>query len=765
MPAQQGNSTNPGRGSGLRSNAHLRRYQGRTRQERIQRFYNPGEPINKRKAEPNEGKTEETKKQKTQENKDPDRPKPKETEETQKQKTQENKDPDRPKPKETEEPEEPSIPETETQEYDVPDIPATEEVKGNEEPSTPGTNETKENKEPDQPHKPDISDVPKEVGNRTTVGVEFEFLLAYAAAVISSDPHPNDDRFLATDLDGSQFDEDYNLKIAITVRNEIIDRLNANNIVAAKYRNDKIITEYLDFKPIPEFGWTGSLFKEPVGPNPVLDRWKSTYHWDVFHPGNPDIDNTRNHNLASQQMLQEFLAFHTQHNLPLHLTTHKYIDSIPDSRMEFTHPARNNRPAQFRRTRDTFKDLAKAATSAAMDDHEAELESSRRDPNFVRIPGALSIYETWTCTTDPSILPDRVGEPVLYNRARDLYRITDTSTVDKSYLDADNNNVFIKNPLELYHWYQGELRTPILDFDHEDTIPAIRRACAALRDNFRIHKPTSGIRAGLHIHFGQEAGWTLLQLKKFATLWLILEESLEYLHRVDRSNGSNTYSLPNRETSEFSQELAGKKNVILLSDIENIDPLAYTDNMKEKDEHILSSSQEYKDHVQEPVRRMIDEIWKHIDITTLCEGLTSDTSGATTYIKFRISGDVQSSRGLGLSDTIEIRIMQGTLDADHVEHWMKICERLIIWSRDSTPREFRDALQSILSGNQGLEDAIGVPTASMDWFRSRVPYLNQENIPEGEDSHFLYPDKDRVDWVDPFMVPGYKDTHQAQDEK
>ncbi|OTB19741.1 hypothetical protein K445DRAFT_149395 [Daldinia sp. EC12] len=463
-------------------------------------------------------------------------------------------------------------------------------------------------------------------------------------------------------------------------------------------------------------------------------------------------------------MLQEFLAFHTQHNLPLHLTTHNYIDSIPDSRMKFTHQARNNRPAQFRRTRDTFKDLAKAATSAAMDDYEAELESGHRDPNFVRIPGALSIYETWTCTTDPSILPDPVGEPVLYNRARDLYRITDTSTVDKSYLDANNNNAFIKNPLELYHWYQGELRTPILDFDHDDTIPAIRRACAALRDNFRIHKPTSGIRAGLHIHFGQEAGWTLLHLKKFATLWLILEESLEYLHRVDRSDGSNTYSLPNREESEFGKELAGKKGVILLSDIENIDPLVYTDNMKEKDEHLLSSSEEYKAHVQEPVRRMIDEIWKHIDITNLCEGLTSDTSGATTYIRFRISGHVQSDRGLGLTDTIEIRIMQGTLDADHVEHWMKICERLITWSRDSTPREFRDGLQSILSGNQGLEDAIGVSTASMDWFRSRVPYLNEEDTPEDQDSHFQYPDNDRVDWVDPFMVPGYRDTHQAQAE-
>ncbi|KAI1800532.1 hypothetical protein F4811DRAFT_564703 [Daldinia bambusicola] len=457
-------------------------------------------------------------------------------------------------------------------------------------------------------------------------------------------------------------------------------------------------------------------------------------------------------------MLSDFVQFHTDNGLPLHETTHRYIDSIQDARLEFSFTKGHKRPAQYRAARKAFKESAKARVSEALQEYERELEASQCDPNFVDVPDAMPRYRAWTCGLDESLT---LTHNSLYNRATDTYRISDLARINAppSYLNAAKDG-FVRNPIELYEWFEGELVSPILDYDHHDTIPSIQRACAALRDNFRIHKPTSTILSGLHIHFGQEAGWDLLTLKKFTTLWLVLEESLERLHRRDRSDATNKYTCSLRMWSPVAQELRRGQPMKFRSNIETADPATFAQNMSEMVQHVPSSTEYYRD-VEKLVRNVITEVWKYTSISDLGTGMTPTLvpqvpldPDRTTCMSFRMYGDTHSVPNDEEPCTMEIRIMQGTLDADHIAHWMRICERLIVFSRDSTPREFYNGISDLVTGSRALEEVVGIPAATMDWFRARVSQGD-----DGQDIYFRYPDNDEIDWSYPFMTPGYGDTY------
>ncbi|KAI1161349.1 hypothetical protein F5B18DRAFT_454259 [Nemania serpens] len=122
-------------------------------------------------------------------------------------------------------------------------------------------------------------------------------------------------------------------------------------------------------------------------------------------------------------------------------------------------------------------------------------------------------YQAWSCTEDVTI--DN-GMPS-YTR----YTIPDGSLPPNS--SSPSEKVF---PPHLYKRYGAELVSSVLDYDNLRTRLMLRRVCKTLRDELRIHKRIPQIQAGVHIHTGQQAGWTLLHLKKFATLWHLIEPSL-----------------------------------------------------------------------------------------------------------------------------------------------------------------------------------------------------------------------------------------------
>ncbi|KAI1360504.1 hypothetical protein F5Y08DRAFT_343632 [Xylaria arbuscula] len=118
-------------------------------------------------------------------------------------------------------------------------------------------------------------------------------------------------------------------------------------------------------------------------------------------------------------------------------------------------------------------------------------------------------------------------------------------------------------------------------------------------------------------------------------------------------------------------------------------------------------------------------------------------------IRWRIAGDKLSKRpDKDHIQTLEFRSMQGTLDADHVWKWAGVIERLVIFARDAAPSVYRDAIVDILENR--TPDSLGLNRVDLDWFTARR-----------KNNHFTYPDNDRVDWADPFMVQGYGDTHDT----
>ncbi|KAI0111716.1 hypothetical protein F4814DRAFT_364121 [Daldinia grandis] len=574
--------------------------------------------------------------------------------------------------------------------------------------------------------------------NRTTVGVEFEFLLAVKPEGIKApDPHPEERRWQARRLGKYTTDDP---EFTITVRNEIIDKLRGKGVLAVKSAGDYILAA--GFLSTKDFGWTSSKEQDVAGNALGLLPWEGSYAWDYFKTNALNID------LGSEAMMEQFADFHKANSLELHCTSDSDLDTIIERQLQIIYRGfGRKRRVQFQKTRDRFKILAKDRTRKALEEYELRV-TGEVDPNSIDLPGAAPLYRAWTCTLDFSIKPDPASES-FYERCIHLYQVPkDTSRIPASFIsqDEDGNDTFIKNPIELYTWYQGELRTSILDYNHSDTLPAIQRACATLRESFCIHKPTSAIQTALHIHFGQEEGWSLLHLKKFSTLWLIVEEDLEKLHRRDRSNGSNGYCLSNRRHSPISYSLRHELDDNL-SDIEQKNPRVYRENMNEMRNHVPfrpTSTDSY--NLDEHIRNVIYEIWKYPNITELSRGMAGENN---TYAKLRIAGNQASTITAWQKGTIEIRLMQGTLDAGHIAHWMKICERLIIWSRDSTAQEFYDGLLRTLGDLTPLGDIIGIPEETKLWFQDQ----------QGDSGYFEYPDQDRVNWGEPFMVPGHGATH------
>lgn len=141
-------------------------------------------------------------------------------------------------------------------------------------------------------------------------------------------------------------------------------------------------------------------------------------------------------------------------------------------------------------------------------------------------------------------------------------------------------------------------------------------------------------------------------------------------------------------------------------------------------------------------------IWQYKTINEINAGMTSGIRG-TTCVRWRIQGE-QLSDETGpyrKIQTLEFRLCQGTLDAEHVWKWASILERLVIFARDSTAEDFRVTVQHLLDGI--YPDLIGFNQADVNWFESR-----------GVNGYFAYPEPDgRVDWTDPFMIRGYGDTH------
>ncbi|KAI1503795.1 hypothetical protein F5X99DRAFT_417060 [Biscogniauxia marginata] len=488
--------------------------------------------------------------------------------------------------------------------------------------------------------------------NRTTVGVELEFIVAGSQRYdTDGDPHPNDGRWLSRNL--IAFDDDSS-EFYYTVRNKIIDEMRAHGIVAVKTNLGFIISAHETFHYWDSVDDTAGAENDLA-----LESWTGSYTWD------PTMNSLGNIQEAIDTLGLQFRNYHKDHNLPFHKTQSSTIEDItpkiPGFLENFSEADKGVVAAEWRLL--ALSDTETAATDLRW------TEETEVDPNCVNIQGRNSTYDHWTCDYDCTVtlvesdpenweipddsLPRRVCHPGTANYP--------TGTIipvgDLTPPEVEQLIVQHREPPDPYKWYGAEVISPVLDFDHPETIQSLRSVCASIRNSMRVHKPFSAVGNGFHVHFGQEAGWTLLHLKRFATLWTMLEEELYSLHCLGRETVA--WCKPMNRESQIADALAGRIDQDILSGTR---PPVMTDYIRTMERHVPSAS------IDAHRRAIIQEIWLYQSINGLREGLTPRRfSGHILNVRWRVYGEKRSTAPEPcITQTLEIRMMQGTLDAEHI---------------------------------------------------------------------------------------------------
>lgn len=251
----------------------------------------------------------------------------------------------------------------------------------------------------------------------------------------------------------------------------------------------------MNFKPSTEFSWTYSKEQDLIRNSTKIMPFAGEYRWDYSQ------DNKVNIPVGANHWLDQFEDFHKENSLEFHHTLDEDIDLIQERQLyvNYKGPRQWPKTAQFNLARKKFREFAKNRTLEVLGEYEKRV-SEEVDPNAIDIHGSNPLYRAWTCGVDLTIMPDDFP----HDECMRLYRVLkDSDSIPDSYLsfnedgspllDKDGYQILSQNPLKLYSWYQGELRTPILDYNHWSTMTAIRKAVSII--------PESNANPIFHIYF------------------------------------------------------------------------------------------------------------------------------------------------------------------------------------------------------------------------------------------------------------------------
>ncbi|KAI0399699.1 hypothetical protein F4802DRAFT_602759 [Xylaria palmicola] len=590
-----------------------------------------------------------------------------------------------------------------------------------------------------------------------TFGVELEFLMVQCPRlkeqevdVVIEDIHPHDTRWKSSKMaewefnsletsyymaneaeheNGHVYDSGDELTItkrSLYTRTKVTRVLRDKGLVAIKWADLMVNPEEEDGVKILDFSESedsDDAREEGFANADRLRSFRSTHEYDPFQ--DPEV-NASNALLTWQA---DYTAYHISNGLKIYRTRPPEIaelvwnqcalDKWPDS-------------SEAQRLRMTCKERLLAQRQWAKQEREDE-RNAEVDPLHVPVPGLSAQYKAWTVTRDLSV--DGNGMTVA--------RYANTTNPD---------------PFEQYWWYGAEVVSPVLAMGDERARQAIRDACGALRDELRCHKPMM-ISTGLHVHLGHTRGWTLFQAKKFATFWFLAESTIFKLHRKDRGTDMK-WCAPIEGGSRLWRAMHSEELRERRSCARAVPP-----------KHSETAKNRYTSEMREivPARGVIRDdmrtsflycVWQYDSINALHYGL-GENQLCRTGVKWRIRGAESSLDGqigeIGATPqpgTIEVRIMQGTLDADHINNWVVVLEHIVRAVRDLSNNDFRDLLtQFLLDNTQGrLLALLGVPEDVRQY------WLDPKRR-DAADEWWEYPDRDVVDWNDPFMVPSHKATH------
>ncbi|KAL7627771.1 hypothetical protein AAE478_001966 [Parahypoxylon ruwenzoriense] len=364
-----------------------------------------------------------------------------------------------------------------------------------------------------------------------------------------------------------------------------------------------------------------------------------------------------------------------------------------------------------------------------------------QDPNHVQVVGLAKKYRAWTVVEDTSV--DGAG------MARWRYEI------------PDGFEIRFFHPMTDYRWFGAEVVSPVLPANNEITFETIRKACSSLRNRLRIHKPME-VSSGLHVHLGHKHGWNLLHIKRFVTLWAAVEETLIYLHRKDRgAERMRAWCGPLAEVTRLAcyhtAQTEGERRMCA-------DFLPRTAPETEKRNKRIMAEHIPMEHLHPDEAEFFTDVWKYTTLDELCSALHGISYYRPTA-RIRISGEKVSAESKEfIPQTIEIRTMHGTLDADHINHWIIVLQRIIYYVRRASTASYQNLIRGIMTqilADQNVRlllELLGVPKETIDYFF----HPSHRGEDENGKSWWVYPDNDRVNWGDPFMAPGHGSTHGPQ---
>ncbi|KAI0019687.1 hypothetical protein F4780DRAFT_780181 [Xylariomycetidae sp. FL0641] len=351
-----------------------------------------------------------------------------------------------------------------------------------------------------------------------------------------------------------------------------------------------------------------------------------------------------------------------------------------------------------------------------------------RDPEAADLPGMKARYRTWnvTRTWQPPVTIDH-AQAVDYANAPDAYRII---------------------PAASYKWATVGVSSPVLPFRGIDRIEkTLRRVCAVLRNNLRIHKPLVSIPTTTSIFIGHTRGFTLLELKKFVTLMMFTSSDLARLHPEERASSSTATA-----GKHWLRPYCG--SFLRLSALASASC---------GDAHLLSNEQHaYFPHPSDPVRRVLteqmehhmpaDEIFKACDkprrvflravwlfesVDHFAKSLGPFHPGEKLDVMIRCSGEqrrtqprpatkddldplpfehVDTQRGV-----IEFRHMMGSTDPRHIVSWAAVAGQLVRISRETSADEFHQILLRFMNAHEPVFDILDLPERLQTVFYSRTP--------------------------------------------
>jgi hypothetical protein len=185
-----------------------------------------------------------------------------------------------------------------------------------------------------------------------------------------------------------------------------------------------------------------------------------------------------------------------------------------------------------------------------------------------------------------------------------------------------------------YGFYGLELNTPVFLFQ-ESNLTEISQVCDILKSNFRVHTNQS---CGLHVHIGNgNEGFDLPTLQKLAAFLWCFESQLNQIHPKHRLDSDWTIAL---ERSELMKTL----------------------------------------HHQREKRRKpgLDHIFGTLTINGLV-GLMKTFDRGAYFFGLQARPFPQPKKR-----TIEFRAHEGTLDGVRIGHWVRVCEGLVRYARDTS---------------------------------------------------------------------------------